>query len=97
MGRDSIRRLLDGQARRPLLLRTLLAVCLLVLIGIFVLMLMFGVGIYNRLVALRNRLENAFSQIEVQLKRRYDLSAVPQLLHRRLNQCGLLGVHLPAD
>ncbi|MCA9258069.1 MAG: LemA family protein, partial [Planctomycetales bacterium] len=51
---------------------------LLVLIGIFVLMLMFGVGIYNRLVALRNRLENAFSQIEVQLKRRYDL--IPNLV-----------------
>ncbi|MEQ8837791.1 MAG: LemA family protein [Lacipirellulaceae bacterium] len=35
-------------------------------------------GIYNRLVTLRNRLENAFSQIEVQLKRRYDL--IPNLV-----------------
>lgn len=51
---------------------------LLVLIGFFVLTLMYGVGIYNRLVALRNRLENAFSQIEVQLKRRYDL--IPNLV-----------------
>ena len=32
------------------------------------------VGIYNRLVSLRNRFKNAFSQIDVQLKRRYDLS-----------------------
>jgi LemA protein len=39
---------------------------------------MFVVGIYNRLVALKNRFENAFSQIEVQLKRRYDL--IPSLV-----------------
>ena len=36
------------------------------------------VGIYNKLVALRNRFKNAFSQIEVQLKRRYDL--IPNLV-----------------
>ncbi len=36
------------------------------------------VGIYNRLVALRNRFQNAFAQIEVQLKRRYDL--IPNLV-----------------
>ena len=35
-------------------------------------------GIYNKLVALRNRFQNAFSQIEVQLKRRYDL--IPNLV-----------------
>lgn len=35
-------------------------------------------GIYNRLVTLRNRFKNAFSQIEVQLKRRYDL--IPNLV-----------------
>lgn len=34
--------------------------------------------IYNRLVALRNRFQNAFSQIDVQLKRRYDL--IPNLV-----------------
>ena len=39
---------------------------------------MYGVGIYNTLVRLRNRFENAFSQIEVQLKRRYDL--IPNLV-----------------
>ena len=39
---------------------------------------MYGVGIYNRLVTLKNRFENAFSQIEVQLKRRYDL--IPNLV-----------------
>jgi len=36
------------------------------------------ISIYNRLVALRNRFKNAFSQIDVQLKRRYDL--IPNLV-----------------
>ncbi|MCR9294936.1 MAG: LemA family protein [bacterium] len=44
----------------------------------FVLIGLFIASIYNRLVALRNRYENAFSQIEVQLKRRYDL--IPNLV-----------------
>ena len=42
---------------------------------VFVMMM---VGIYNRLVKLRQRYKNAFSQIEVQLKRRYDL--IPNLV-----------------
>ena len=36
------------------------------------------VGIFNKLVTLRNRFQNAFAQIEVQLKRRYDL--IPNLV-----------------
>jgi len=43
------------------------------LVAIFVI-----VGIYNRLVTLKNRFANAFAQIEVQLKRRYDL--IPNLV-----------------
>jgi LemA protein len=46
--------------------------------GIAVVLLMWGVGIYNKLVELKNRYQNAFSQIEVQLKRRYDL--IPNLV-----------------
>ena len=51
----------------------LISVAALTLIAIMVV-----VGIYNKLVALRNRFKNAFAQIDVQLKRRYDL--IPNLV-----------------
>ncbi|HEY1068070.1 MAG TPA: LemA family protein, partial [Pirellulales bacterium] len=47
-----------------------------VVLGIF--LAMWLTGIYNQLVVLKNRYKNAFSQIEVQLKRRYDL--IPNLV-----------------
>lgn len=51
----------------------------LVVIGLaLILAMLFAVAIYNRLVTLRNRFSNAFSQIDVQLKRRYDL--IPNLV-----------------
>ena len=51
---------------------------LIVLAAIAVLALVFVVGQYNQLVVLRNRFKNAFAQIDVQLKRRYDL--IPNLV-----------------
>src|SRR2546426_12009428 len=53
-------------------------IALLVIVGGIVVAAMMGVGVFNRLVALRNRFKNAFSQIDVQLKRRYDL--IPNLV-----------------
>ncbi len=54
----------------------------LIVFGILLLVLLalaaWVVGIYNTLVALRNRFKNAFAQIDVQLKRRYDL--IPNLV-----------------
>jgi LemA protein len=53
-------------------------ITLLVLLGIAVLAVLYAVGAYNNLVTLRNQFKNAFSQIDVQLKRRYDL--IPNLV-----------------
>lgn len=50
----------------------------IVILVILVLLALYVVSIYNKLVALRNRFQNAFAQIEVQLKRRYDL--IPNLV-----------------
>ena len=46
-------------------------ITLLVLLGVGVLLAVWLMGIYNGLVVARNRFENAFAQIDVQLKRRY--------------------------
>jgi LemA protein len=48
-------------------------ITLLVLVGVAVLFAAWLAGIFNKLVMLRNRFKNGFAQIEVQLKRRYDL------------------------
>jgi len=50
----------------------------LIFIAILAALAFWVVAIYNKLVTLRNRYENAFAQIEVQLKRRYDL--IPNLV-----------------
>jgi LemA protein len=51
---------------------------LIVIIAIVVVIVLFVVGIYNGLVTRRNRIDEAFSQIDVQLKRRHDL--IPNLV-----------------
>lgn len=50
----------------------------IVILVIIAAIIFYLVSVYNRLVALKNRFENAFAQIEVQLKRRYDL--IPNLV-----------------
>lgn len=53
-------------------------IVIIALVALVVIAAMFVVGIYNKLVALRNRFKNAYAQIDVQLKRRYDL--IPNLV-----------------
>ena len=57
---------------------TILLGFLAVVAVLAILLAMYAIGIYNKLVALRNRFKNAFAQIDVQLKRRYDL--IPNLV-----------------
>jgi LemA protein len=49
-----------------------------IVLGLIAVLVVWGVSVYNRLVQLRNRIANAFGQIDVQLKRRHDL--VPNLV-----------------
>ena len=57
---------------------TPLLLFIIVLAALVLVAAMFVVGIYNKLVTLRNRFKNAYAQIDVQLKRRYDL--IPNLV-----------------
>ncbi len=51
----------------------------LIALGVVAVCVLFVIGIYNNLVKLRNNRENAFSNIDVQLKQRYDL--IPNLVN----------------
>ncbi|MDQ7734435.1 LemA family protein [Halomonas sp. SpR1] len=51
---------------------------LIIIVAIIAVVVFYVIGVYNRLVSLKNRFENAFAQIEVQLKRRHDL--IPNLV-----------------
>ena len=54
-------------------------IALLIVVALVVITLLYGVGLYNRLVALRQKYRNGYAQIDVQLKRRYDL--IPNLVN----------------
>jgi len=49
-----------------------------IILGVLLIIILFVVGLYNRLVNMRNQVKNAWSQIDVQLQRRYDL--IPNLV-----------------
>ena len=57
---------------------TLIMLLPVLLIGLIVVLALWLAGVYNGLIRLRNQLENAWAQIDVQLKRRYDL--IPNLV-----------------
>lgn len=59
-------------------MKTGILLLLIVLLLPLFLLAVFVIALYNRLVTLRNRFKNAYAQIEVQLKRRYDL--IPNLV-----------------
>jgi LemA protein len=53
-------------------------IILWVVLGLVLIFIMWIIGVYNRFIVLRNRIQEALSQIDVQLKRRYDL--IPNLI-----------------
>jgi LemA protein len=53
-------------------------IVLLIVLGVVVLLGIYLIALYNGLIKLRNRIENAWAQIDVQLTRRYDL--IPNLV-----------------
>ena len=74
-GADRPRRSYDSDDQNDEVKMMILTWGLLIVVAV---LLVWGVAIYNRLVQLRNRIANAFGQIDVQLKRRHDL--VPNLV-----------------
>src|SRR6204780_1606286 len=67
---------MDEINEREIMIALLIALAVLVLIVVVAIALV--AGIYNKLITLRNRYKNAYAQIDVQLKRRYDL--IPNLV-----------------
>ncbi len=55
-----------------------MGIALIVVIAIVAFIIIFVIGVYNGLITLRNRCDNAWAQVDVQLRRRYDL--IPNLV-----------------
>lgn len=55
-----------------------MGIIMLIILGLGALFIVVCISLYNKLIALRNQYKNAYSQIDVQLKRRYDL--IPNLI-----------------
>src|SRR4030042_4403371 len=53
-------------------------IIVIVILGIIVLLILWAISLYNRLVKLRNNREQAFADVDVQLKQRHDM--IPQLV-----------------
>jgi LemA protein len=53
-------------------------ILIVAIVAILIIILLVGIGIYNSIVSLRNRIDNSWSQIDVQLRKRYDL--IPNLV-----------------
>jgi len=62
----------------PLLAAAGMLITIVLVVGFVLVLTVFIIGIFNGLVGLRNRVKNAYAQIDVQLKRRYDL--IPNLV-----------------
>ena len=62
----------------PFLAAAGMLITVVVVVGFVLVLTVFIIGIFNGLVGLRNRVKNAYAQIDVQLKRRYDL--IPNLV-----------------
>src|SRR5580698_238037 len=56
----------------------ILSIILAAIFVVFLIVVFYVIGGYNNLISLRNRFKNAYAQIDVQLKRRYDL--IPNLV-----------------
>ena len=54
------------------------AIIIIIIVGIILLLVFYGIGVYNKLVNARNKVNDQFAQIDVQLKRRVDL--IPNLV-----------------
>ena len=53
-------------------------IILIIILGVILLLVFYVIGVYNRLVGARNKVDNQFSQIDIELKRRTDL--IPNLV-----------------